>query len=406
MAKRSTAHSVAVLLTVGVAFLSMEGRAVELAGTEVTLEWAPAGGAVAGYYVVVVRDNQAAELETITSENRAQLEGEVGETVVVQVAAFGPEGNAGPLSRPSEPIKFTNEPSGEAFETPRVRGDFTGDGRSDLFVQEGRLLRIWALDGARLLGAIPLPLAPEGAEVVAVADTDGNGTADLVWEDIETGSLELWQLDGGVLVGILPLERAPVPRADGWQIAGAEDLDGIPGEELVWFSAARGELEAWSLDAFGVVARERVAGRTEPWAPHWATTAGVPTLIWQNAQSGSLESEASDGLVRPLGAPQPGWSWVGAADGAGSGSAELLLADAASTSLVGWIPSTGETREWVPLDGRALVAVGDFDGDGTEDLALQDPDGTITILLSGTGVEATLARRLEPSARILSDRGR
>jgi hypothetical protein len=98
--------------------------------------------------------------------------------------------------------------------------DFTGDGAADLVVQTGSAVQVWAMQGGHVSSQIALPAAPIGARVVGTGDYDGNGAADLVWENSSTGALTLWLLNGGVVGATGTLDRSSLPSAEEWHVGG------------------------------------------------------------------------------------------------------------------------------------------------------------------------------------------
>jgi hypothetical protein len=153
--------------------IALASHAAEIEGTEAMLEWASADGPVSGYYVIVSRNAAAPQVEAVSLDTSERVEGAVGETLTVQVAAFAGDGVAGPVSPPSDPITFvagggsgdgsgggggggddpsdgggsggSGEDPGPEPAAPGVESDFTGDGFADLLVRGETSLEIWAL---------------------------------------------------------------------------------------------------------------------------------------------------------------------------------------------------------------------------------------------------------------------
>src|SRR4030095_11375895 len=75
--------------------VSTSAHAVDVVGTSVSLGWNSATGPVSGYYVIVSRNSAAAKVESVTVGTNKTLTGAIGETLVVQVAAFAQDGGAG-----------------------------------------------------------------------------------------------------------------------------------------------------------------------------------------------------------------------------------------------------------------------------------------------------------------------
>src|SRR2546426_11494314 len=100
------ANRLALTLGILAAVSSGSANAVDVVGTSVSLGWAAANGPVSGYYVIVSRNSAAAKVESVTIDTSKTMSGSLGDTLVVQVAAFSTDGVAGPGSPSSDPIKF------------------------------------------------------------------------------------------------------------------------------------------------------------------------------------------------------------------------------------------------------------------------------------------------------------
>ena len=189
--------------------------------------------------MIVARNGGTARAESVVIEPRATIKGSYGETVVVQAAAFGADGVAGPISPPSLPIRFVaslpapapspSPPQPQPSPSPSPGGevgdrgvprDFNGDGTADLIVRRGDTLRLWVMDGSHVASVLLLPDAPASSDLVGTGDYDGNRTSDLLWEDPRSGQLVLWLLNGGVVVKTGALDGSSLPVSEEWHVAG------------------------------------------------------------------------------------------------------------------------------------------------------------------------------------------
>jgi len=101
-------------------------------------------------------------------------------------------------------------------------GDFDDDGKPDIVLQNtvAGLIGFWAMDGITRTGAALFAPGqmPLRWTIAAVADYDGNGGPDLVFQDETDGSLVLWHMNGAERVDSVPLVPAQVPT--NWKVAG------------------------------------------------------------------------------------------------------------------------------------------------------------------------------------------
>jgi hypothetical protein len=415
----------AIALAVFTLGLSTAAHAVDVAGTQVNLGWTAASGPVSGYYVIVARDGGTAKVESVTVATSKTLTGTVGETLVVQVAAFAQDGVAGPVSPSSSPITFvsstgggttTPPPSGGGTTPPPSGGggtttpppsggtlavarDFTGDGISDLVVVTGSTVKLWAMNGGSVTSEIALPTAPTQSRVVGTGDYDGNGTADLLWENTQTGDLTLWLLNASAVLATGTLDRSSLPAGEEWHVGGSADFNGDGRDDLMLFSRVKGETEVWNFSGTSVATRTRIAGHKGAWSVVAVADTdgdGKAEMVWLDEFNRTLElrDPAAPAPVA-LGSLSPGFRGRGGVDLTGDGSAEIVVSDT----------STGAAQDYALDDSGILGSAnlpsasglgrfaggGDFDGNGGEDIAWSNVfNGKVTLWLSTSGAPTPL----------------
>jgi hypothetical protein len=407
--------------------VSTSAHAVDVVGTSVSLGWNSATGPVSGYYVIVSRNSAAAKVESVTVGTNKTLTGAIGETLVVQVAAFAQDGVAGPVSPASAPIKFVSSSGGGTTPppppppdpdptpvpaAPGVARDFTGDGTADLVVQNGSSVKIWKMQGGQVVTELALPAAPSGSRVVGTGDYDGNRVADLLWEDTQTSALTLWLVNAGAVSATKALDRSSLPSIEEWHVGGSADFDGDGSDDLLLFSRVKGEAEVWTFSSGAVATRTRLAGHKGAWSVAVVDDTdgdGKAEIVWIDEFNRELELR-DPGAAAPvdLGALQSGWRPRGGADVVGNGEAELVVNQS----------STGASQAWALDDGGLLgsspllsanglgdfAGAGDFDGDGREDVAWSNASGEMTTLWLGlsTGNPTIVNRALPSGAAVVS----
>jgi VCBS repeat protein len=101
-------------------------------------------------------------------------------------------------------------------------GDFDGDGKDDLVWRNttSGVLSIWFMNGVtRSSGSTVAVSQPDPAwQVVALADMNANGQADIVWQNQTSGQLVTWFMNGATRVASVPL--SPSTGESGWTIVG------------------------------------------------------------------------------------------------------------------------------------------------------------------------------------------
>jgi kumamolisin len=213
-----------------------------------------------------------------------------------------------------------------------VAKDFNGDGYADLVWENsttgGRV--IWLLKNGVFSSAINLPMVAPTWHIAGVGDFLGNGQSDLVWEDMATGKHTIWILQNGVFQNSinLPIVLAP------WHIAGAGDFDGDGFADLVWENSTTGQRVIWKLQN-GV----------------YASAINLPTVA-------------------------PNWHIAGVGDFLSNGQSDLVWEDAGTGQHSIWILQNGIFQNSISLPAVSvswhIAGVGDFNGDGFADLVWEN----------------------------------
>ncbi len=317
-----------------------------------------------GAWSWVTRDDQAqAGSDYVASGGQLPVSGVIAVPVLPDVQREGPE---------SFWVDVTG--SGGGVESARVtildawsRGDFDGDGQSDLLLRNEATgeLQVWAMNGTTRTAALattPTGLTELQWRVSGTNDFNGDGQADVVWRHEVSGKVVVWLMNG--------VER----------ISGS-------------FTSPTGVTDtSWRLRATGDVDGD-----------------GQADLLWQQRQSGRLVTWLMNGLSRregrfltPEGPDSAQWQAVGLADLTGDGRTDLLLQHAVSGRVVVWELEGGVRRSGVVLlpelaqAGQHVVAVGDWNGDGKTDVVLwSEGSGDVEAWLLD-GLSLLEQRKLDP----------
>jgi hypothetical protein len=102
-------------------------------------------------------------------------------------------------------------------------GDLDGDGRADIVWQNkvDGWLAVWTLNGARVLSTQLLSINKQNDQswtIVGVQDVNGDRKADLVWQRTN-GTLATWWMNGAQVTATLLMNPGRVLNAN-WRIAG------------------------------------------------------------------------------------------------------------------------------------------------------------------------------------------
>jgi hypothetical protein len=121
-------------------------------------------------------------------------------------------------TQPVAPGPVIPGPIGPGWEAVNA-GDFNSDGMADMLWRsaEQNLVAIWLMEGSQLLAPGPIIPGPlgRGWKVVAVADLNRDGMADVLWNDKEQNVFTTWAMDGSQLLAPGPI--IPGPLGQGWR---------------------------------------------------------------------------------------------------------------------------------------------------------------------------------------------
>jgi hypothetical protein len=175
-------------------------------------------------------------------------------------------------------------------------GDLNGDSYSDLIWQTAAGdVAAWFMRGSTLLTGGLLNYANVGPhwKIRAVGDVNGDGKSDIIWQHDTEGWLAVWLMNGlnATSTQLLSVNRMPDPH---WVIAGAGDINGDGKADIVWQNQATGEIAAWLMDGAQAYAQQSfsIPQRADL---NWKIRGvgdvngdGRADLVWQNTATGGI----------------------------------------------------------------------------------------------------------------------
>lgn len=280
--------------------------------------------------------------------------------------------------------------------------DVTGDGHTDLVVADQSGGRVVVLEndgrgGFAEAGAHPAGPEPGG---LAVADFDGDGPPDLAIANHETDRLTLLRNRGDGTFEPAPASPLTLDVAPHVHVVAAADLDGDGHADLVVDHRDAGGLRIFrgrGDGGFGEGSTVSMGG--DPYRGLRIVDLdgdGHPDLVTPNEREAGIRLGRGDGSfgprrnvdVSPL-APfalavgdvdGDGAADIGLGSGAGSREVLVLMGDGSG----GFRPAPGGAYTAGP--GARSMEAGDLDGDGTDDLIVASWDARrLTVLFGGEG---------------------
>lgn len=287
----------------------------------------------------------------------------------------------------------------DPFAAAPVGPDLDGDGRADLVWRNDASgeVEIWWMDGttwrekARLAAPVPAP----AWRVIALADSDGDRRAEILWQDVRTGRVLAWRFTGTALTGTEVLIPSSDPR---WKVVGASDFDGDARADLLWHRPdTGGVLVTTRQSAF--VPETAGAGVESVLGSGDFDLTGTADFVWRDDEGTYrmwLSRDDPRGLPVGLDVPDgAGWSLSGIGDLDGDGGSDLLWRNEfLRETRLGRLenPFVADFLPLPPLrwPGWSPGPPGDFDGDGEWDLFWRNAGSgqAMVWLMEGTTLRA------------------
>ena len=242
--------------------------------------------------------------------------------------------------------------------------------------------------------------------VKGIGDFDGDGKADILWQNTTSGEVYIWLMDGTTSTS--QAEVSVVPPSTGWVIAGVGDFNDDGKADILWQNTISGEVYLWLMNGTTIASQ----GPVQTVAPSsgWVIAGvgdfnddGNADILWQNTGSGlvyiwlmngtTILSQAAVATV----APSSGWVIQGVGDFNDDGSSDILWQNTTSGEVYLWlmngttILSQGEVETVAPSAGWVIQGVGDYNDDGTADILWRNSNGEVYIWLMNGGAIASQA---------------
>ncbi len=134
-------------------------------------------------------------------------------------------------------------------------GDVNGDGKADLiFEHDDGTLAVWLMNGVNATVAmlLSIPKVDPNWVIAGAGDVNGDGKADIVWQNKINGGLGVWYLNGATVTDTRALTVVSASSMS-WKIRGVGDVNGDGMADLLWQNVTTGEVAVWYLNGYVVL---------------------------------------------------------------------------------------------------------------------------------------------------------
>ncbi len=214
--------------------------------------------------------------------------------------------------------------------TSTTKSDFNGDGFADIIWENGvtGARGIWLMNGTTLSRVINVGGVSTEWSMTGTGDFNGDNQPDILWQDNNTGARLIWIMNGTTRVASFNLLSVPTQ----WNIVGAADFDNDGQDDILWQNSVTGGCGIWLMN--GHTLRSVVSLGALP--TQWSIVGsgdfngdGRPDIVFENRLTGQrvIWVIINTRHVATLSLPNPGvdWNIAGAADFNHDSNTDILL---------------------------------------------------------------------------------
>ncbi len=268
--------------------------------------------------------------------------------------------------------------------------NFNGDVNSDMLWRDtSGNVGMWLMNGSSISTTSVIGNVPGQWSVVGQRDFNGDGNGDVLWRDT-SGNVGMWLMNGKTIQSSTVLGNVP----NTWSVAATGDFNGDGMGDILWRDTS-GNVGVWLMNGTSILQTAVIGNVPTNWVIAGADTHG--DIFWRNSTTGEVGMWVMNGTkiasTADFGAMPLTMTIAGIGDFDGNGSEDILWRDTSgnvsiwlmngtsilSTTVLGNVPLTWTVAE-----------TGDYNGDGMTDILWTDNTGNVGVwFMNGTAVSST-----------------
>lgn len=279
-----------------------------------------------------------------------------------------------------------------------TRNDVNGDGKADLVWRNTNTgaTAIWLMNGSTIASFGSLGMVSLGWKIVGTGDMNADGEVDIIWRNSLTGTVAVWLMHGPTVLSV----GFPGSVSMEWEFEGVGDVDGNSMADIFWHHTGSGEVVLWLMSGSTLASSAHLGALPLEW--RIAETGdmdgdGKADVIWRNELTGKLAVWLLNGLtITLIGSPGTvhlDWQIASVGDVNGDGKGDLVWRKMSNGEVAIWLMN-GSSMTSLSLLGVVnqawkIANTNDVNGDGHADVIWQHTNGTVAVwLMKGTAIES------------------
>ena len=240
--------------------------------------------------------------------------------------------------------------------------NFVGDrGSQEIFFrhQSRGENRIWSIrDGARESSLATTGAHPDWT-LMAMADFDADGDADLMWRNSKNGANRYWEMDSTLRRSSLAIRGVSLE----WEMVGSGDFNNDGKGDLVWRNQLTGGNIVWLMESESILHRANLASVSTAWKIVGIgdfDADGFDDLLWRNTASGyntiwTLNGAEIKSRVS-INAALPEWTVFAVSDLNDDSKADILWRNTQTGANRLWLMDGGYRVSSLPIESQSKLS--------------------------------------------------